>query len=50
MDSIDIWFAMLWKDMELPFEVKLEQKPCTKENYDGKWRVNVHNWIKVIVL
>ena len=50
MDSIDIWFAILWKDMELPFEVKLEQKPCTKENFDGKWRVIVHNWIKVIVL
>ena len=27
-DSIDIWFAILWKDMEVPFEVKLEEKPC----------------------
>ena len=27
-DSIDVQFAVLWKGMELPFEEKLEQKPC----------------------
>ena len=34
--------------MEVPLEVKLEQKPCEKENFDGKW--TVHNWIKVKLL
>ena len=33
--------------MEMPLEVKLEQKPCGKEKFDGKWRMTVHNWIKV---
>ena len=23
--------------MEVPFEVKLEEKPCRKESFDGKW-------------
>ena len=32
-----LWFALLWKDMEVPFEVKLEEKPCRKESFDGKW-------------
>ena len=36
--------------MEVPFEVKLEQKPCGKEKFDTKWRVTVHNWLKVILL
>ena len=47
MDSIDIWFFMLWKDMKVPLKVKLEQKPCGKENFDEKWRVTVYNWMKV---
>ena len=33
---------MFWKDMEVPFEVKPEQKPCGKENFDTKWRMTVH--------
>ena len=49
-DSIDIWFAVLWKDMEVPFEVKLEEKPCGKESFDGKCRMTVYNWIKVKLL
>ena len=49
-DSIDIWFAIFWKDMEVPFEVKLEEKPCRKECFDGKWRMTVYNWIKVKLL
>ena len=36
--------------MELPFEVKFEQKPCGKENFETKWRMNVHNWLKVKLL
>ena len=40
-DSIDIWFAMLWKDMEVPLKVQPEQKPCGKENFDGKWMMNL---------
>ena len=49
-DSVDIWFAMLWKDVEVPFEVKPEQKPCRKENFGRKWRMTVQNWIKVKLL
>ena len=41
---------MLWKDMEVPLEVKLEQKPCRKDNFDTKWRITVHNWLKVKLL
>ena len=38
-DSIDIWFATLWKDMEVPFEVKLEEKPCERRALmeNGGW-------------
>ena len=50
MDSVDIWFVMLWKDMEVPLEVKLEQKPCGKENFDRRWRMTVYNWVKVKLL
>ena len=45
-DSNDISITMLWKDMEVPFEVKLEQKPCRKVNFDG----TVYNWLKVKLL
>ena len=38
---------MLWKDMEVTLEVKLGQKPYGKENFDTKWRMTVHNWLKV---
>ena len=48
--SIDIQFAMLWKDMDVLSEVKLEQKPYEKENFDIKWRMTVHNWLKVKLL
>ena len=41
---------MLWKDMEVPLEVKLEQKPYVKENFDTKWRMTVYNWLKVKLL
>ena len=36
--------------MEVPFEVKLEEKPCGKEIFDGKLRMTVYNWIKVKLL
>ena len=36
--------------MEVPLEVKLEQKPCGKEKFDGKSRMTAHNWIKVKLL
>ena len=36
--------------MEVPFEVKLEEKPCGKESFDGKCRMTVYNWIKVKLL
>ena len=49
MDSIDIWFAMLSKDMEVPFAVKLE-KPYGKKDFGRKWRMTVYNWIKVKLL
>ena len=38
------------KDLDVPLEVKLEQKPCRKENFNGKWRMIVYNWIKVNLL
>ena len=41
---------MLWKDIKVPFEVKLEEKPSGKENFDRKWRMTVYNWIKVKLL
>ena len=36
--------------MEVPFEVKLVEKHCGKENFDGKWRMTVYNWIKAKLL
>ena len=33
--------------MELPFEVKLKQKPSGKENFETKWRMKIYNWLKV---
>ena len=30
--------------MEVPFEIKFEEKPC------GKWGMTVYNWIKVKLL
>ena len=36
--------------MEVPLELKLEKKPYGKENFDAKWRMTVHNWLKVKVL
>ena len=41
---------MLWKDMEVTFEVKQEGKPYEKENFDTKWRITGHNWPKVKLL
>ena len=38
---------MLWKDMEMPLEKKLEQKYCGKENLDTKWRMAIRNWPKI---
>ena len=35
--------------MEVAFEVKLE-KSYEKENFDTKWRMIVHNWLKVKLL
>ena len=29
---------------------KIEQKLCRKKNFDGKWRMNVYNWLKVKLL
>ena len=29
---------------------KLEQKICIKENFDGKWRMTVYDWLKVKLL
>ena len=48
-EHIDIWFAMFWKDMEVQFKKKCEQKPWRK-NFDGKWRMTVYNWLKVKLL
>ena len=36
--------------MEVPFAVKLEEKPSGKKNFDRKWRMTVYNWIKVKLL
>ena len=49
-DSIDIWFVMLWKDMKVSYQIKLEKKACGKENFDRKWRITVYGWLKVKLL
>ena len=36
--------------MEVPLEVKLEQKPCGKENFETKCIMNVQNWLKAKLL
>ena len=33
-----------------PISEKLEQKTCEKENFDGKWKMTVYNWLKVKLL
>ena len=30
--------------------VKLDEKPCGKENFDRKWRMTVYGWLKVKLL
>ena len=32
---------MPWKNMEVGFWMKLEQKPCRKETFDRKWTMTV---------
>ena len=41
-DGLERHIAAIW--------VKLYQKLCRKENFDGKWRMTAYNWQKVKLL